>query len=68
MGPIPEDTPVVRLIQATNLLRLCQKMIQARVHAPAEEKGLMLFKPEGDFTDRNGMQVAEAAVELTGEL
>ena len=62
-----KDTPVVRLIQATKLPPLRQKMVQAKVHAPVEEKGLMLFKSEQEFTDRNGVQVTEATVELTEE-
>ena len=62
-----KDTPVMRLIQATKLPPLRQKMVGVKVHAPVDEKGLMLFEPEQEFTVWNGVQVAEAAVELTEE-
>ena len=61
------DAAVVRLIQATKLPPLYQKMVCARVHTPGKEKRLMLFEPEQAFTDRSGVRVAEAAVELSDE-
>ena len=62
-----EHTPVVCLIQATKLPPLHQKMVRAKVHNLAGEKGMMLFEPEMGFTDENGVQVAEAAVEVSEE-
>ena len=62
-----EHTPVVCLIQATKLPPLHQKMVRAKVHNLAGQKGMMLFEPEMGFTDENGVQVAEAALEVSEE-
>lgn len=61
---LTNHAPVVRLIQPTKLPPLHQKMVRAKVHTLVEEKGMMLFEPK---VNRDGVQVAEAAIELSEE-
>ena len=59
------ELPVVRLVQAAKLPALYQKMVRAQVSIPSTEESVMLFEPAEELIGRDGIQTAEAAVQLS---